>query len=64
MAQHYPRTTVQASAWCNVCRAETMHRVHDRQLQACIRCGERQTREAAARPKKEPPKQLEMFGTE
>jgi hypothetical protein len=64
MTEHYTRATVEASAWCKVCHAETMHRVHDRQLQACIRCGERQTREAAARPKKEPPKQLEMFRME
>jgi hypothetical protein len=33
--EHYPKSTVEASAWCPTCRKDTMHYVHDGRLGRC-----------------------------
>lgn len=36
--QHYPRGTVEASAWCRKCGKETPHRVDPPRLGPCLVC--------------------------
>jgi hypothetical protein len=38
MSQHYTRSTVEVSAYCNKCSKMTPHTVSDRRLGYCIPC--------------------------
>jgi hypothetical protein len=35
MPHHFPKSTVEASAWCNRCGKMTLHRVFDGRLGRC-----------------------------
>lgn len=35
MPQHWPKSTVEVSAWCNTCGKMTPHRVSDGRLGGC-----------------------------
>lgn len=60
MTQHYQRNVVEASAWCQRCRKNTMHRIHGVKLGPCLVC-----LKALGDPKDtktpEPPKQKDLF---
>jgi hypothetical protein len=60
MTQHYTRSTVEASAWCNECGKMTAHRVADKRLQYCIPCFEKPV-VVKAKPVKEPELQGDLF---
>jgi len=62
MAEHYPKATVQAQAYCSPCGKMTPHSVYDGRLGSCLDCIKKREDEAAARkPKKAKPEQMEMF---
>ena len=44
MAEHYTKSTVQASAFCRKCGKFTSHDVHSGRLQACRDCIQRQVK--------------------
>lgn len=60
MSQHYPKSTVEASAWCKKCRKDTMHRVDGVNLGPCLVC----LKKLMPKPKWEPLQgiQLDLFG--
>lgn len=57
MPHHYPKSTVQASAWCPTCNKETPHYVWDGRLGRCM------NEHPHPEPKKEPapPQQGKLF---
>lgn len=38
MPEHFTKSTVEASFWCNKCHQPTMHSVHDGRRGACLVC--------------------------
>lgn len=62
MGEHFPRSTVSVSAWCNKCRKHTHHRVDDRRKGPCLECIERLEDQHNTAAKPEPEKQLTFFG--
>jgi hypothetical protein len=38
VAQHYTRSTLEASSWCAPCGKNTPHSVFDRRIGACLIC--------------------------
>ena len=62
MSYHYPKSCVQAGAWCSTCGKNTPHRVADRRLQFCIPCFDKKAAvKAAARKLETPAEQIPMF---
>jgi hypothetical protein len=63
MAQHFTKQTISASAYCKICRCETVHNVQGGRLAACTRCLERLEREKAERDAQPAPaEQFGLFG--
>jgi hypothetical protein len=62
MSQHYTLNTIEISHWCKVCGKDTMHKVHNRLLGACIVCLTRPTKHAAP-AKPSPARSGELFGS-
>jgi hypothetical protein len=66
MTQHYTKSTVEVSAWCNPCHKTTMHRVDQGRRGACIECMAKldtQKEARKAQPEKKPaPTQGALFG--
>jgi hypothetical protein len=66
MTQHFTRNTVEASAWCAICKKRTMHRVDADEMQGrlgpCLECIDRHdaNRETAI-AKAEYERQRELF---
>lgn len=60
MAQHYPRSTVSAAAWCKKCEKQTQHRVDDRRLGPCMECMAALDQQHV-KPKIEAPRQGALF---
>lgn len=60
MAEHYPRNTVEASAWCLKCQKSTMHRIDGVRKGPCIPCTERLEAEHKAAPAP-PAEQKKLF---
>jgi hypothetical protein len=62
MPQHYTKSTVQATVWCNPCGKLTPHRVDDGRRGPCLECIAKLEALHAARPAPAPPvKQGELF---
>lgn len=38
MKNFFPKSTVEASCWCQVCRKDTMHKVFGGRPSACMDC--------------------------
>jgi len=59
MPHHFPKSTVEAAAWCATCNKETPHCVFDGRLGRCM------NEHAHAKPEKpevKPAKQQGLFG--
>ena len=41
MPEHYTRSTLEATVWCNRCGAATQHRVDDGRRGPCLACMEK-----------------------
>lgn len=39
MSHHETRNTLSVTAWCNTCRRQTQHAVHDRRRGTCLEHG-------------------------
>jgi hypothetical protein len=61
MSEHYTKSTMQVSVWCNPCGKMTMHRVDDGRRGPCLECLKKLDQQAKDRPAKIEPVQLEMF---
>lgn len=66
MAQHYPKRTLSARAWCRNCKTFTDHKVSGGRLDKshCIPCAEKQEAEHQQRllhPEPGAPVQEELF---
>lgn len=62
MAEHYTKSTVEATEWCSACHATTRHAVQSGRRGYCIPCQEKRTAAAATRPAKKPvPEQGSLF---
>ena len=60
MPEHYPKSTVEVSVWCDPCRKVTMHRVDHGRRGPCLECMKKRELEAAARPAPAPPAAEQM----
>jgi hypothetical protein len=60
MTEHYPSTCVEASAYCNKCGKNTMHRVVGKILQWCIPCYDRKVAGIEARKDEPKPREIEQ----
>lgn len=58
MTQHYPKGTVEVSAWCKRCHKDTMHKVYDGHVQSCLVCLE--VSETKKPAKQRPPAPVQM----
>jgi hypothetical protein len=62
MPHHYPKSTVEASIWCNTCRKDTPWRIIDGRRQYCLVCAGKPKTQNKIEPKKESTPSL--FGPE
>jgi len=60
MAEHFTKTTVEASVWCSVCSKATMHFIVDGRRGSCKVCLTNRETEAL-KPKPAPPAQQESL---
>jgi hypothetical protein len=54
MPEHYPKSTVEVSVWCDPCGKATMHRVDDGRRGPCLECLKNLNDAALARPTSAP----------
>lgn len=54
MSEHYTKSTVEATVWCNPCGKVTRHRVDNGRRGPCLECIAKREQEAKDR-KPEPP---------
>jgi hypothetical protein len=57
----FPKSTVEASCWCQVCHRDTFHQVHGGRPGACLECLKRLENPPLPGIVEPDPEQIEMF---